>query len=81
MTMAEAPQADISEQHPALLGDILRKSFAGDYHMDLQFELISLMLILAHETGDDIRSADELLPARTSGVGSQTAACMQNLDR
>lgn len=52
MTAEEVPPADLPTQHPAVLGDILRQSFSADYHMDLQFELVSLMLILAHEPMD-----------------------------
>lgn len=55
MTVKEVPPADLPTQHPAVLGDILRQSFCRDYNMDLQFELVSLMLILAHEPLDDAR--------------------------
>ena len=34
---------------PAALGEILRRAYADDYHADLRFELISLLLVLAHD--------------------------------
>ena len=37
------------------LGEILLRAYAGDYHADLRFELISLLLVLAHDTRDGQR--------------------------
>ena len=34
---------------PAALGEILRRAYEDDYHADLRFELISLLLVLAHD--------------------------------
>ena len=34
---------------PAALGEILRRAYDDDYHADLRFELISLLLVLAHD--------------------------------
>ena len=34
---------------PVALGEILRRAYADDYHADLRFELISLLLVLAHD--------------------------------
>ena len=37
------------------LGEILLRAYAGDYHADLRFELVSLLLVLAHDSRDGQR--------------------------
>ena len=49
MIMAGQDEDKPAPPPPAALGEILRRAYADDYHADLRFELISLLLVLAHD--------------------------------
>ena len=48
------------------LGEILLRAYAGDYHADLRFELVSLLLVLAHDSRDGQRQLRRPAPAATT---------------
>ncbi|MEO7688358.1 MAG: hypothetical protein ABIS51_03665 [Sphingomonas sp.] len=50
--MATQDKDEPAPPPPAALGEILRRAYADDYHADLRFELISLLLVLAHDARD-----------------------------
>lgn len=49
MIMAVQDEEEPAPPPPAALGEILRRAYENDYHADLRFELISLLLVLAHD--------------------------------
>ena len=57
MIMVVRDEEEPAPPPPATLGEILRRAYAYDYHADLRFELISLLLVLAHDPREVERRA------------------------
>ena len=55
MIMAVRDKEEPALPPPAALGEILRLAYDDDYHADLRFDLINLLLVLAHDAREGER--------------------------